>query len=70
MKEPTTFHHKSSRQTSTPPPITPHHWENMTIGPTLLPHPAEISTPAETHVLRLSYISMVMGNIDSLELFL
>lgn len=69
MKEPTTFRHKSSRRTSTPPPITPHHWENMTIDLTLPPPPAEITTPAETCVLLLSYFPMVMGNTVSLELF-
>lgn len=69
MKEPTSSLHKSSRQMSTPPPITPHRWENMTIGLTRPPHPAEPTTPAETLVPPLNYVAMAMGNTDSLELF-
>lgn len=69
MKEPTSSLHKSSKRMSTPPPITQHHWENMTIDQTPPPHPAEPTTPAETHLPPLSYIAMVMGNTDSPELF-
>lgn len=69
MKEPTSSLHKSSRQMSTPPPITPHRWENMTIGLTRPLHPAEPTTPAETLVPPLNYVAMAMGNTDSLELF-
>lgn len=69
MKEQTSFLHKSSRRTSTPPPITPHRWENMTIDLTPPPRPAEPTTPAETCVPPFSYIAMVMGNTDSPELF-